>query len=279
MPPAPRRWIRLDVGWSDSDWIGALEPGGRLAWVELLAYTKRDGSAGIVKALTPAAFARKIRVSTEDVSAMLEAARSDGALIDDDGSWIVANWPEFQETDPTAAERMRKYRAERSRLSPLHGVTRNPTVQPVTGGVTRHATETETERTETDKQILAQPNGVEPIDADFERLWSNRPRREGSDPKKAARKAWNARRREGIAAQTMVDAHARYGLWCQATKKLGTEHVMRASTFLGDPEYFANAWTVKAAATDNGARGNRPGTYQTPDWEYRQPLHHKQGEQ
>ena len=125
---APRRWIRLDVGWSDSDWVGGLQPAGRLAWVELLAYVKRDGTAGMAKALTAQAFARKIRVPVADAETMLEAAKADGALVEDETDWTITNWPEYQESDPRAAERMRRYRAERSKLSPLRRNTRNDTV-------------------------------------------------------------------------------------------------------------------------------------------------------
>lgn len=146
-----RRWIRIDVGWSDSEWVGGLEPAGRLAWVELMTYAKRDGVGGVVKALTPVAFGRKVRIPVEDVSAMLEAAIEDGALKSVDGNWILANWSSYQDSDSTAKERMRRYRAEKSALTPLRRNDRNEPSRPVTGGVTRRVTETETE-TET-KQI------------------------------------------------------------------------------------------------------------------------------
>lgn len=142
---APRRWIRVDVGWSDSEWVGNLEPGGRLAWIELLAYAKRDGAGGSVKALTAAAFGRKIRVPAADVQAMLDEAAKDGALVIADGTWTLTNWTEYQEPDRTAAERQRRHRADKSRLSPLRRDNRDTPLQPVTGGVTRRVTETETE--------------------------------------------------------------------------------------------------------------------------------------
>lgn len=162
--PAPRRWIRLDVGWSRSEWLAELSPAARLAWVELLTYAKTDGTGGVVRAISPAVFGRNFGIPADDVRAMLEAAASgdDPALIVDEGSWIVSKWPDYQETDPTAADRMKRYRADRSRLSTTlqnrqNGVTpSNETTKPVTdvtrnvtdvtdrSGVTRHATVTVT---------------------------------------------------------------------------------------------------------------------------------------
>lgn len=170
--PAPRRWIRIDVGWSDSEWLADLSPAGRLAWVELLTYVKSEGLAGVAKRLAPTVFARKYAIPVGDVVAMLEAAIGDGAVMLDDESWIITGWPDYQETDPRAADRQKKFRAERSRLSTTkqnrpvsvdNAVTANITngkpVTPVTVDdqrdgrdttVTRRATETET-YTETDK--------------------------------------------------------------------------------------------------------------------------------
>jgi hypothetical protein len=117
-----------------------------LAWVELLTYTKTDGQAGAVKAIAPAVFGRTFGINVADVNAMLAAAQAgeDPALMVDDGTWIIVKWPDYQETDPTAAERQRRFRADRSRLSPLRRDNRDTPLQPVTNGVTRHATLTVT---------------------------------------------------------------------------------------------------------------------------------------
>jgi hypothetical protein len=102
------------------------------------------------------------------------------------------------------------------------------------------------------KKTLAQPAApAEPVDR-FEEFWAERPRREGSDPKKEAHRHWNARIREGVEAQAIIDSVVRYREWCKAKKKIGTETVMRAATFLGDPEHFANPWAVPKAVTTGG---------------------------
>ena len=182
---APRRWIRLDVGWSDSEWLVALEPAARLAWVEMLVYVKTTGLAGEAKALPPAVFGRNRGIPPEAVQQMLEAAVGDGALTIAERTWTIVNWPEYQETDVGAAERMRQYRADRSRLSttrqnrashsrrtrkPVTPVTapkpydviKTPNVTDVTGcsGVTRHATGTETGTETTDERITTEREGA-----------------------------------------------------------------------------------------------------------------------
>lgn len=93
------------------------------------------------------------------------------------------------------------------------------------------------------EDVLVHPSAG-PADDGFEQFWKNRPRRDGSDPKRAAQRAWNARLREGIAASAMLEAGERYRRWCEAKGKVRTEHVMRAATFLGDPEHFTNPWAV-----------------------------------
>lgn len=140
----PRRWIRLDAGWSDTEWLAVLEPAARLAWVELLTYVKTDGMAGTVKAVAPAVFGRKYAIPAAAVQAMLDAAQADGALEVGDASWTVVKWAEYQYVDPTAKDRMRKHRAEKSSLSPLRRNKRNVTAVTDRSGVTRHATVTET---------------------------------------------------------------------------------------------------------------------------------------
>jgi hypothetical protein len=148
---APRRWIRLDVGWNDSDWLTDLSPGARLSWVLLLGYVKSVGVAGEVKAMGVKGAARAWNVPVKDVTAMLAAAHQDGAITTNDGAWRLTGWDKYQQTDPTAAERKRKQRNALPEPEPEpvtdpvtvgHGMSRVTTVTPP---VTCHATETETE--------------------------------------------------------------------------------------------------------------------------------------
>lgn len=142
------RWIRLDIGWSHSDWLSVLSAECRLAWIELLCYVKAFGSAGRVKALNPDRFARMIYVGEEAVRQLLKAAELHGALSVDGSDWVIDKWRDYQ-GDEGASERMQRYRERQKsgRVEPeecetVTGVTRNG--RNVTD-VTTTETETETE--------------------------------------------------------------------------------------------------------------------------------------
>ncbi|EAZ2247997.1 DNA-binding protein [Salmonella enterica] len=85
-----------------------------------------------------------------------------------------------------------------------------------------------------------EPGGSYPTE--FELVWQEYPGRTGANPKKSAFKAWNARRREGISPEVMLDGVRRYAVFLRATGKLGSEFVQRASTFFGPDRNFENPW-------------------------------------
>ena len=130
MSEAPRRWIRLDVGWNESDWLAELSVGARLAWVLLLGAVKRDGVGGQLKTPTTKWAARTWAIPESDVAEMLAAASKHGALGVEGGAWTVFGWEKYQKPDRTAADRMRRLR----RNGAGYGEQ----------GVTRHATPTQT---------------------------------------------------------------------------------------------------------------------------------------
>lgn len=171
MPPA-RRWIRMDVGWEESEWIAALPLGGRLAWVLLIGHVKTRGIGGRAKAPSISIIARKWDIPQGDVEAMIRAAVEDGALLLEDGEWVLTAWARYQEPDLTATERKRRERASRNSATngDSHAVT---TVTHRDSTVTRHATETLTlTETETDEKPSAPPpareDGREVVDLDEE---------------------------------------------------------------------------------------------------------------
>lgn len=85
------------------------------------------------------------------------------------------------------------------------------------------------------------PPGYSP---EFEAAWAIYPKRAGSNPKKDAYRCWNARLKEGHAAETMMAGVRRYAAFIRATGKLGTEYVMQAQRFFGpsDPRHFEADW-------------------------------------
>ena len=103
------RFLKLELTWMESEWLIVLSPGARLAWVKLLGYCKASGLGGTVKRLTPLTAAHAWYLGEEDVRAMERAAINDGALIVEDGNWIILNWRRYQ-CDETNAERQKRFR-------------------------------------------------------------------------------------------------------------------------------------------------------------------------
>lgn len=162
------RWLRLDLAWDDSPWLFVLSPGSQLGWIKLLCHVKRDGAGGKCKALADTVAAKKWGIGAEDVQKLLQAGVNDGAIIVSDGEWTIVNWAKFQESDTTAADRMRRYRAKKTGEDSdgeLRSVTRN---QGVTRRVTETVTETETEteRRDSDLPLPPQAKGFSPPTVD-----------------------------------------------------------------------------------------------------------------
>jgi len=85
------------------------------------------------------------------------------------------------------------------------------------------------------KQGLKQDNYTH---GSFDRFWELYPKRDGGNPRKAARYAWDARLRDGVDPAELVQAADRYAWYCKREDRVGTKYVMRASTFLGPSEHW-----------------------------------------
>jgi hypothetical protein len=141
------RWFRLNTTWSQSEWLAALPPAARLAWVEVLGHVKAHGFDGRVRAVAPAVFGRMVGIDAADVRLLLDAACADGAMVCADGEWTVSGWQRHQ-GDPTGKDRIRRYR-DRQVKRDVTGVTRYD----------RYVTATETE-TETETEKEKHPSGA-----------------------------------------------------------------------------------------------------------------------
>lgn len=104
-------------------------------------------------------------------------------------------------------------------------------------------------------KLLAKKKPVKPRSSKVEystvfenRAWRIYPNRVGSNPKKRAYNAWEARISEGALIQDMVWGLACYADFCGATGKTGTEYVMQAATFFGPDKHYENDWTIPAQA-------------------------------
>jgi len=79
---------------------------------------------------------------------------------------------------------------------------------------------------------------------EFEEAWAAYPKREGSNNKRKAFSAWNARLREGVAPEEMLAGVKRYAAYCAAKDATGTQWVMQAQRFFGTDREFENDWSV-----------------------------------
>lgn len=90
---------------------------------------------------------------------------------------------------------------------------------------------------------------VAPYPDDFEAAWSSYPKRAGGNPKKSAYKAWSARRKQGVPAETIRAGVERYAKYIRAKGDERTEFVMQAKRFFGPNAEYDNDWMPPAVRT------------------------------
>lgn len=98
---------------------------------------------------------------------------------------------------------------------------------------------------------------------EFEWIWQNRPRREGSDPKRKAFQACNARIKQGASWRDLAEGMKRYRRFCETKGLLNTEFTKTMAVFFGPDEHYRNDWVVNA---DQPA-GRPTGAGKGPDWD------------
>jgi hypothetical protein len=229
------RWIRIDTTWSQSEWVAALEPEARLAWVELLCHVKAHGYAGSVKRLPANVAARLWALRVTAVTQMEEAAIADQALVIDDGEWVITGWSARQ-SDPKAADRMKRYRERQQRDTPsatVTDVTRN-------GRNVTATTPTETE-TETEQHSSAKKRPT--YTSDFQQLWDVCKR---GSRKQAFDQYHKARASKGIAHDLLL---AKWKAHVQAASE--PEYVAHLFRWLRDERWEEDA---HVSASGNGKR-------------------------
>lgn len=85
-----------------------------------------------------------------------------------------------------------------------------------------------------------------PYTPEFDAAWEVRPRREGTDDKRLAFRAWEARRKEGQMPDEMLAGWLRYRAHEEAAGNINTPYVMQGATFFGpaDPPHFDAIWEI-----------------------------------
>lgn len=100
---------------------------------------------------------------------------------------------------------------------------------------------------------LQKPLGASRPYSEFDVAWKRYPKRSGNNPRKDAEDAWNARIKAGVASANMLAGLDRYARWCEATGKIGTEHIMRASTFFGPSKPFEQEFSLPVPKPNGSA--------------------------
>lgn len=123
--------------------------------------------------------------------------------------------------------------------------------------ITETTAEITTETTSTSLTAPSAPNvrGTQKssqIDEQFEAAWKAYPPRSGSRSKVKAKEAWNARRKEGVSTEDMMQGVIRYAAYCTVKGSIGTEYVMQAQRFFGKGREYENDWAASAAPASAG---------------------------
>ena len=79
----------------------------------------------------------------------------------------------------------------------------------------------------------------------FEEAWQAYPKRSGGNNKLSAFKAWNARIKQGVKPETMLEGVKRYAAFMASEGKIGTSFVKQAATFFGQDKHFDEPWLVE----------------------------------
>ncbi len=109
------RYMKLNLGWADSDWVSEMSDGGKLAWVFLIGYCKSLGIGGRVKAISVTSFARRHFISESSAKEGLTKALEHGAITAEDDLWVFPTWRKHQ-GDETGTERQRRYRNRKNKV-------------------------------------------------------------------------------------------------------------------------------------------------------------------
>lgn len=88
---------------------------------------------------------------------------------------------------------------------------------------------------------------------EFEKLWSEKPQRQGANPKRKAFQAYRARLKENATPEEMLAGLQRYRKHLEEQQKMNTPYVMQMATFLGPDEHFLEQWTFNDPAKQQPA--------------------------
>ncbi len=226
------------------------------------------------------ALAERVGVTEKQMRGILDFFEAEGMITKDSSRagtiFTVCNYSVFQDgkghEGPTVSGQQ-KGQAKPSNDGACSGT-----------GANEKANEGPSERATTQEHNITIPNGIDiyassgdepapkrPVPKksspdypkEFEWIWQNRPRREGSDPKRKAFQACNARIKQGATWKELAVGMKRYARYCEVKGILSTEFVKTMAAFFGPDEHFKNDWSVSAVQPATRAASAAKG----PDWD------------
>lgn len=161
----------------------------------------------------------------------------------DDGRMDGVDWLVYPEpTNENRPEEL-EYRTTGNPASGEHDTTKNTSLQ--RNHITKYLAPSAT------------PKVRDEYPDEFKWLWDNKPDREGSNPKRKAFQACNARIKQGATWRQMAEGMRRYRDYCQQSGKINTQYVMTMATFFGPDKHYEQDWKVNHEANArSGKRGS-----------------------
>lgn len=110
------------------------------------------------------------------------------------------------------------------------------------------------------------PARPDPHDEQFEQIRAAYPKRSGGERLRDARRAYEARLREGATFDMILDGVRRYAAFCEADGKIGTPYVQQLATFLGTNRGYLMPWNPPPKLETAGERKAREAREALKQW-------------
>jgi len=197
----------------------------------------------------------QLRISNEEMAAT-KALLIDRGLVDEDLRPVA--WEKRQYVSDSSAARVAAHRERKKKEAK----------RPCNVTVTPPDTDTDTEE-EQEKPLVPSGDSTSDYPPEFEVFWKAYPKREGSNSKKAAHKAWRARLRAGAKHADLTMAAERYAEQLRTQGKAGTAFVKLAATFLGPDEHWLEALNsnIHKFPSKEDRPPLKPGQFYHPEWD------------
>lgn len=251
---ANKTWFRLYTEITRDRKIRRLQPSYRWVWITILCMAKESPIPGCLflsdsLPVHPEDIADEAAVDIKDVEQSLEAFINLNMLLRTDGVYMISHWDERQYKSDSSTERVQRYRENvkcNTDVTFQECYGNNNETPPDTDTDTDTESDTDTDgnknknKCDTPAEIPKnggaqnKKTGKGSYTEDFEQFWRLYPRR--IDKAKAFR-AWNARLKDKIDPNIIVQATVNYSKYCKV-QRTEERFIKHPSTFIGPDKPF-----------------------------------------